>query len=132
MFSLFCVLFFEFCCSSLSAISFTISLLFKNFILPKNKGLSVTSLFVCFSSVGKVFFPFVFLSDNITDLQLAVDNSVLLVTENILGCKLLVDLAGLLLSEWRTQDTFATMLTLKTLRLSYFIEGFTWESNAWS
>lgn len=59
-----------------------------------------------------------------------MDNSVLLVTENILGCKLLVDLAGLLLSEWWTQDTFATMLPLKTLRLSYFIEGFTWESNA--
>lgn len=82
-----------------------------------------------FLQLGK-FFPFVFLSDNITELQLAVDNSVLLVTENILGCKLLVDLAGLLLSEWRTQDTFATMLSLKTLRLSYFIEGFTWESYA--
>lgn len=68
-----------------------------------------------FLQLGKLF-PFVFLSENITDLQLAVD---------ILGCKLLIDLAGLLLSDWRTQDTFATMLSLNTLGLSYFIEGFT-------
>lgn len=98
----------------------------KNFIQPKNKICPQQVGWSVFLELGMLFSLFFSLSDNITDLQLAVDNSVLLVTKDILACKPLVGLVGLLLSGWRTQETFGTVLSQRTLTPSFFTEGFTW------